>query len=144
MLKGIPSTISPELLKALDEMGHADTIVIGDSNFPATSLSKVKKHINIRLDGHMATTILDDILKLFPLDDFVEKPVKIMTDPAGRNEIHTEFINLIVKHDSRGVKAVEFVDRFDFYDMTKDAYVVVSTTDNRSYGCILLQKGCVK
>ena len=31
MLKGIPSIISPELLKILMEMGHGDTIVIADA-----------------------------------------------------------------------------------------------------------------
>ena len=35
MLKGIPNIISPELLKVLCEMGHSDTIVIADGNFPA-------------------------------------------------------------------------------------------------------------
>ena len=30
MLKNIPSILSPELLKVLDEMGHADRICIGD------------------------------------------------------------------------------------------------------------------
>lgn len=34
MLKGIPSILSPELLKVLDEMGHSDEIVIADGNFP--------------------------------------------------------------------------------------------------------------
>ena len=37
MLRGIPGCINPELLKVLHEMGHGDTIVIGDSNFPAAS-----------------------------------------------------------------------------------------------------------
>ena len=32
MLKGIPSIISPELLKILMEMGHGDEIVIADGN----------------------------------------------------------------------------------------------------------------
>ncbi|MEN6474690.1 MAG: RbsD/FucU domain-containing protein, partial [Syntrophaceae bacterium] len=31
MLKGIPEIISPDLLKILDEMGHGDDLVIGDS-----------------------------------------------------------------------------------------------------------------
>ena len=57
--------------------------------------------------------------------------------------IHKEFIDIIKKHDSRGEKTVEFVERFDFYERTKDAYCVVSTTDDRSYGCIILKKGCV-
>lgn len=33
MLKGIPSILSPELLKVLCEMGHSDRIVIADGNF---------------------------------------------------------------------------------------------------------------
>ena len=32
MLKGIPSIISPALLKTLMEMGHGDEIVIADGN----------------------------------------------------------------------------------------------------------------
>ena len=36
MLKGIPSVLSPELLKVLCEMGHkSDRIVIADGNFPS-------------------------------------------------------------------------------------------------------------
>ena len=40
MLKGIPAILSPELLKILMEMGHGDTIVIGDGNFPHASIAK--------------------------------------------------------------------------------------------------------
>ncbi len=32
MLKGIPSILTPELLKTLMEMGHSDEIVIADGN----------------------------------------------------------------------------------------------------------------
>ena len=45
MLKGIPKIISPELLKVLCEMGHSDTIVIADGNFPAESMGKNAKVI---------------------------------------------------------------------------------------------------
>lgn len=37
MLKGIPSILPPELLKIMMEMGHGDTLVIGDGNFPAAA-----------------------------------------------------------------------------------------------------------
>lgn len=40
MLKGIPKILSPELLKALCEMGHSDRLVIADGNFPAQSVGK--------------------------------------------------------------------------------------------------------
>ena len=66
MLKGIPSILSPELLKVLCEMGHSDTIVIADGNFPAESMGKNAKVI--RCDGHGVPEILDAILQLFPLE----------------------------------------------------------------------------
>ena len=43
MLRGIPACISPELLKVLHEMGHGDTIVIGDANFPSGSGGRSEK-----------------------------------------------------------------------------------------------------
>ena len=81
MLKGISPIISPELLKVLMEMGHGDEITIGDGNFPAASMGKRV----VRLDGHGVTEILDAILKLFPLDTYVEKPVALMEVVPGDN-----------------------------------------------------------
>ena len=40
MLKGISPLLSPQLLKVLAEMGHGDTLVIGDANFAAASLAR--------------------------------------------------------------------------------------------------------
>ena len=70
MLKGIPEILSPELLKVLCEMGHSDRLVIADGNFPVESMGK--NAITIRCDGHGVPEILDAILKLFPLDTYVE------------------------------------------------------------------------
>ncbi len=39
-LKGIPESITPELLYALAKMGHGDRIVIADANFPSDSVAK--------------------------------------------------------------------------------------------------------
>ena len=47
MLKGISKIVSPELIKALCEMGHGDEIVIADGNFPAETFGKRV----IRADG---------------------------------------------------------------------------------------------
>ena len=68
MLKGIPSILSPELLKILMEMGHGDTIVIADGNFPSNTCGQRV----VRLDGHNVPEILEAILKLFPLDTYSE------------------------------------------------------------------------
>jgi L-fucose mutarotase len=81
MLKGIPQIISPELLKVLCEMGHSDRIVISDGNFPAESIGK--NSIVIRCDGHGVPELLAAILKVLPLDTYVEKPVNLMEVVPG-------------------------------------------------------------
>ena len=74
MLKNISPILSPELLKILMEMGHGDEIVIGDGNFPAASIAQRL----VRLDGHGVPEILDAILRLMPLDTYVDAPVALM------------------------------------------------------------------
>ena len=81
MLKGIPQILSPELLKVLCEMGHSDRLVISDGNFPAETMGK--DAIVIRCDGHGVPELLDAILKVFPLDTYVESPVNLMEVMPG-------------------------------------------------------------
>ena len=98
MLKGIPEILSPELLKVLCEMGHSDRLVIADGNFPVESMGK--NAITIRCDGHGVPEILDAILKLFPLDTYVEHPVNLMEVMPGDNvKVNVELINPIALED---------------------------------------------
>ena len=41
ILKGVSPLLSPDLLHVLASMGHGDTIVLADANFPAASVAKV-------------------------------------------------------------------------------------------------------
>ena len=61
MLKGIPSILSPELLKVLCEMGHSDTIVIADGNFPSETIGK--DAIVIRADGHGVPELMAELAR---------------------------------------------------------------------------------
>ena len=79
MLKGISPIISPELLKIIAEMGHGDELVLADGNFPGTSIGKRC----VRCDGHGCAEVMRAIVALFPLDDFVKKPMAVMEVPAG-------------------------------------------------------------
>ena len=79
MLKSISPAISPELIKALMEMGHGDELVIADGNFPAASIAQRL----VRADGLGCAVLLDAILSLFPLDPYVEKPVALMAVVPG-------------------------------------------------------------
>ncbi|MBR5756630.1 MAG: hypothetical protein IKX96_03620 [Firmicutes bacterium] len=99
MLKGIPKILSPELLKVLCEMGHADRIVISDGNFPAMSVGK--DSIVVRLDGHGVPEVLDAILQIFPLDTYVEHPVNLMEVMKGdpvETPIWDTYSDILKKH----------------------------------------------
>ncbi len=145
MLKGIPPVLSPELLKVLAEMGHGETIVIGDANFAAASMAK--NSILVRCDGVRATEIMDAILTLMPLDTFVDDPVLIMDKEAKDADLECpvwdEFKAIVAKHDERGADACGMISRGKFYTMAKNAYCVVATTETALYACTILQKGCL-
>ena len=72
MLKQVPKVVGPALLKVLCEMGHGDEIVLADGNFPAESVGR--DAVVIRADGLGVAALLDAVLTLIPLDDYVEKP----------------------------------------------------------------------
>lgn len=139
MLKNIPSILSPELLKILMEMGHGDYIVIGDGNFPAATNAQRL----VRLDGHGVPEILDAILKLMPLDTYVDVPVSLMDngDPDNRPEIWATYKEIVEKNE--GDKNIGLVERFDFYDKAKNAFAIVATGETAIYANIILQKGVV-
>lgn len=144
MLKGIPKILSPELLKVLCEMGHGDTIVIADGNFPSESIGKNAKVI--RCDGHGVPEILEAILKLFPLDPYIENPVKLMEVVPGdtvETPIWDEYSAIINNNGYNSEKLISNIERFKFYDEAKKAYAVIATGETALYANILLQKGVV-
>lgn len=144
MLKGVPSIISPELLKVLSEMGHGDRIVIADGNYPAESMGK--NGIVIRMDGHGVPEILDAILKLFPLDHMAKNPVLLTEVAPGENvetPIWDTYKEIVGKYDQRGADAVGTLERFAFYDASKSAYAIIATSEKALYANVILQKGVV-
>jgi len=144
MLKGIPKILSPELLKILCEMGHGDRLVIADGNFPAESVGK--NCTVVRMDGHGTCELLEAILKLFPLDTYVEQPVKLMqVVPGDRVEtpIWDSYADIVRKADERGSKIIGHIDRFAFYDEARSAYAIIATGESALYANIMLQKGVV-
>lgn len=141
MLKGIPSIISPELLKILMEMGHGDELVIGDGNFPAASYAQRL----VRCDGHNVPDLLDAILKLFPLDPYVKAQVSLMQVVAGdtvETPIWEVYKKMIEDHEPVYNK-IEHVERFEFYERAKKAYAIVATGEKALYANIILKKGVV-
>ena len=144
MLKGIPSILSPELLKVLCQMGHSATILIAAGNFPSETIGK--DAIVIRADGHGVPELLEAILKVFPLDTYVESPVSLMQVMPGDNAktpIWDTYKEIVKKEDERGEKAFGEIERFAFYEEAKKAYAIIATGETAIYANIMLQKGVV-
>jgi L-fucose mutarotase len=141
MLKGIPNILPPELLKILMEMGHGDEIVIADGNFPAASHAQRL----VRCDGLGATSLLDAMLKLFPLDTFVKHSAALMAVVPGDNykpKIWQEYKKTIRKHEPR-FQDFEVMERYAFYERAKKTFAVVATGELARYANIILKKGLV-
>ena len=145
MLKGISPLISPELLKALAQMGHGDELVIADGNFPCHSVGK--DAIVIRADGHGVPEILEAVLQLLPLDKYTEKPVALMEvvkgDDCPTPPIWAEYEKILNDFEPEH-HDIEFTERFAFYERAKKAYLIIATGEKAIYANILLKKGVVQ
>ena len=131
-------------MKVLCEMGHSDRLVISDGNFPAESMGK--NAIVIRCDGHGVPEILEAILKVFPLDTYVEKPMNLMEVMPGDNvetPIWDTYKEIVAKYDGRGADAIGNIERFAFYEEAKTAYAIIATGESALYANVMLQKGVV-
>ena len=142
MLKGIPNVISPELLKILMEMGHGDELVIADGNFPAASVAQRL----VRADGLGGVMMLDAILQLLPLDQYVPAPVALMAVVVGdtvKPTIWDEYRKIITQHEPTFTD-FEMVERFAFYERAKKAYAILATSESAQYANVILKKGVIK
>lgn len=122
-------------------MGHADEIILGDGNFPAAASAQRL----IRCDGHSVPELLNAILKLFPLDDFVDQSAALMAVVPGddtKPTIWEEYRSIILEHEPN-FKDFEMIERFDFYERAKKSYAIVATSESALYANIILKKGVI-
>lgn len=140
MLKGISTLLSPDLLHVLSSMGHGDELVISDANFPAATHARRL----VRSPGIPAPALLDAILDLMPLDDFVEYAaltMQVVGEPLAVPPVVSEFDAVLARHQERASAPLE---RFAFYTRAAGAFAIVATGETRIYGNILIKKGVVR
>ena len=139
MLKHIPTLITPDLLHSLARMGHGDRLAVVDSNYPAASRHP-RVHTIFGADTFQATRA---VMKLLPLDDFVE-PAALRMVPDGdrsfRSPSHDDFEAELARAEGRQVHAHP-LERSAFYEAAATAFAVVHTSDPRPFSCFLLTKG---
>ncbi|MDR0591921.1 MAG: fucose isomerase [Bifidobacteriaceae bacterium] len=138
MLKHIDPILIPDLLYGLAKMGHGDTVVVADRNFPAFAAGAPV----VALAGVDAVEAVAAICSVMPLDRFVDQPLAAMA-PTGGGALSpaTGAVEAVAERaEGRSVKARP-VERFDFYRESRSAALVVATGESRPYGCYILQKG---
>ncbi|MTD12629.1 transport protein RbsD/FucU [Nakamurella sp. YIM 132087] len=134
MLTGIDPALTGELLAHLDAMGHSDALVLADAHFPATRIGR--RVLDLPLIG--TPRLLAAVRSVVPLDD--DPAVDLMRSADGELlPVQQELM------EAAGVTAdgTRFVDRFDFYDVAQEAFLVVRTGETRIYGNVALRKGVV-
>lgn len=139
MLIGISPVLSPELLNALYRMGHGDEIVLADAHFPGETFNQNV----IRADGLKIAPLLEGIVPLFILDQYVDNPLAMMAAVTGDEldpTVEAGYMKAIRTSWPDSI-APERVERFAFYDRARSAFAVVMTGETAKYGNIILKKG---
>jgi len=141
MLKGIPNSVSPDLMHALMSMGHGDELVLADAHFPASSHAQRL----IRADGLDLSTILPAVMNFFPIDTFVEDHAMVMQvvdSKQTKPPIWEQFMQILSKAEGDWVNLTP-IERFSFYNRAKSAYAIVATGETAFYANLILKKGVV-
>ena len=140
MLIGIPSVLGPELLFTLRAMGHGDEIAIVDGNYPALEHGRRV----IRADGLDLIPVLDAVLQVLPVDDFVPQAIfrsSVKGDPTLSDPVHGE-IEAVCAHRVPGFAVVPLAGN-TFYERVKAAHTIIATSEPRLYANVIIRKGVI-
>lgn len=134
MLKGIDPIVSPDLLKALAEMGHGDEILFADAHFPGRTNAKEL----IRADGIPVDRLLKAIIPLLELDSYATPVIMTAAVPGDTLDPNVEArVRKALNYD----KEIEFITRDELYVRAKKCFAVVQTGETAKYGNVFIKKG---
>ncbi|OOG70244.1 L-fucose mutarotase [Ensifer sp. M14] len=146
MLKNLDPALNADVLHALRSMGHGDTLIISDTNFPSdaiarqTTLGKL-----LRIDNVSAARAVKAVLSVLPLDTPLQPSagrMEIMGAPSEVPAVQQEVQAEIDRAEGKPAPMYG-IERFAFYEEAKKAYCVITTGETRFYGCFLFTKGVI-
>lgn len=140
MLIGIPPLLGPDFLSLLRSMGHGDELAIVDGNYPAFEHGRRV----IRADGHGLIPVIDAVLAVLPVDEFVPQALfhaSVKGDPKLLDPVHHEII-AVCNRRVPGAPVTALAGP-DFYARVKTAYAVVATSEPRLYANFIVRKGVI-
>lgn len=145
MLKGISPLLNADVLYALRAMGHGDDLIIADTNFPSDSVARQTRLGRLlRIDAG-ASEVIAAVLSLMPLDSFVDDAAARMEIVGAPDEIppvQQEVQKAIDVSQGKPWPMIA-IERYAFYERSKQAYCVIQTGERRFYGCFAFRKGVV-
>ena len=146
MLKGIDHRLNADVLHTLRAMGHGDTLVIADTNFPSDSIARsTVRGSLLRMDNLTCAEAAQAVLSVLPLDtvvaDFAGR-MEVVGDPAQIPAVQAEVQAEIDRAEGRP-RPMIVIERFAFYDEARKAYAVIQTGERRFYGCFIFRKGVI-
>ncbi len=144
MLKHVPGCISPDLLRALSSIGHGSKILIADGNCDINNLGH-SNCFRIRADGHSGAELLEAILKLIPLDDYIDDPIRCcLTDPGVPAPDCWKDYEKVVAASEEADKCpngIVYQEGDVFWSLWNQFDLVIASGETDLYGNIFLQKG---
>ena len=146
MLKNIDPLLNADVLYALRAMGHGDSVVLCDTNFPADSVARQTALGRLlRIDAVSTARAARAILSVMPLDSFVDDAaarMEIVGKPQEIPPVQKEVQQEIDRAEGRSWPLVS-IERMAFYERARKAYCVIASGERRFYGCFIFTKGVI-
>lgn len=146
MLKGIDPRLNADVLYVLRAMGHGDTIILSDTNFPADSIAQQTVHGDLlRMENLTSAQAAEAVLSVLPLDTFVDDFAARMEVVGAPHEVEPcqAEVQAVINAAEGKPRPMQSVERFAFYDLAREAYAVIQTGERRFYGCFMFRKGVI-
>lgn len=140
MLLGIHPLLRGDVLFAIDQLGHGDTMLIADANFPAHRISSTV----IDIPGVDAPTVLQAVLTVFPLDAYGGAAMTLMSakgDEVAGPQAADPMIAAFAKASND--REVFMVERSKYYLEAANVGFIIRTGELRPYANVILRKGVV-
>lgn len=143
MLIGIDPRLSPEALHAMAAMGHGDQLTIVDANFPGHHAGmKTPYGRHVEFAGN-AVEALEAVLALMPIDTFdLDRPPVRAMNQVGTDELAGPVADAMPIIRAKGFE-IALTERFTFYDLAAQSFVIIRTRERRFYGNFILRKGVI-
>lgn len=145
MLKGLNPLLNADVLYVLRAMGHGDDLIICDTNFPAESVAAQTMYGSLLRIDRDAAEVAEAVLSVYPLDTFVDDTVARMEIVGSPDEVPPVQAEVQAKIDAANGAPwpMVSVERFAFYERSKQAYAVIQAQERRFYGCFAFRKGVI-